>query len=115
MCLHKNFRTARLFVIALFASLPGVAVADERPAWNTLSVGDRQEILRALDVEQSALSGTPNLRTETGAQTVRQAALTDRWFHDQRQGKEANLKLVWQRSANLLSVSENGLSLTRRF
>lgn len=115
MGLHKNFRTACLFVIALFASLSGVAVADERPVWNTLSVDDRQEILRALDVEQSALSGTHNLRTETGAQAVRQAALTDRWFHNQRQGNEASLKLVWQHSANMLSVSENGLSLTRRF
>jgi hypothetical protein len=115
MRLHQNFRTACLFGIAIYASLSGVALADNSPAWNTLSVDDRQKILRALDVEQSASAGVQNLRTETGAQAVRQAALTDAWFQQQRQGNDRSLRLVWQRSVNMLSVSENGLSLTRRF
>ena len=115
MRLQQNFRTACLIGIAIYASLTGVALAEDGPAWNILSVDDRQKILRALDVQQSASAGVQNLRTETGVQTVRQAALTDRWFQEQRQGNDRSLRLVWQRSANLLSVSEEGVSLTRRF
>jgi len=115
MRLHQNFRTACLFGIAIYASLSGVALADDSSAWHTLSVDDRLKILRVLDIEPFASASEQNLRAGTVARAVRQAALTDRWFQEQRQGNDRNLRLVWQRSANLLSVSEEGLSLTRRF
>ena len=90
-------------------------MADENATWNTLSAVERQQILSAVDTEQFNRSSGQNFRALSGARTVPQAALTDRWYQDQQSGQDKGLRLVWQGSASLISVSDAGLSLTRRF
>lgn len=115
MSLHQAVRTACLLGVAIFCSLPGIVLADESSAWNTLSADERQRILSAVDTEQYNGSNGQRLRAVTGARNVPQAALTDRSYRDQQGGHDSGLRLVWQEAANLISVSEAGLSLTRRF
>lgn len=41
--------------------------------------------------------------------------LSDRWYFGRQKGLDSGLTLVWQRSANQVSLSKDGLRLTRRF
>ncbi|MGI9327113.1 MAG: hypothetical protein ACR2PZ_17980 [Pseudomonadales bacterium] len=39
----------------------------------------------------------------------------ERWFFGRQRGMDSGLTLVWQKQANQVSVSKDGLRLTRRF
>ncbi|MEM1230139.1 MAG: hypothetical protein AAGI15_06345 [Pseudomonadota bacterium] len=41
--------------------------------------------------------------------------LNDRWYFGRQKGLDSGLTLVWQKQANQVSVSKDGLRLTRRF
>lgn len=41
--------------------------------------------------------------------------LSDRWYFGRQKGLDSGLTLVWQQSANQVSLSKDGLRLTRRF
>jgi predicted Fe-S protein YdhL (DUF1289 family) len=115
MCLHQTVRTACLLGFAIFCSLPGIVLADEISTWNTLSANERQQILSAVDTEQFKGAIGQKFSAITGLRNVPQAALTDRLYRDQQSGQDSGLRLVWQGASNLISVSDAGLSLTRRF
>ena len=115
MSLHQAVRTACLLSVAIFCSLPGIVLADESSTWNTLSADERQRILSSVDTEQYNGSNGQRFSAVTGLLNIPQAALTDRMYRDQQSGQDSGLRLVWQGAANLISVSEAGLSLTRRF
>lgn len=41
--------------------------------------------------------------------------VSERWFFGRQRGMDSGLTLVWQKQANQVSVSKDGLRLTRRF
>ncbi len=41
--------------------------------------------------------------------------LSDTWYFGRQDGEDSGLTLVWQQKANQVSISKDGLRLTRRF
>lgn len=113
----NSYRPAQilcLFGMALGSSLPGIARADESLSWSSLSLDERQQVVKEMDIEQTRDFGLQRFQPDTHKQIVGWR-LTDRWYLGRQQSRDRGVTLVWQASTNQVSLSQEGVRLTRRF
>ncbi|XOV82546.1 MAG: hypothetical protein ACFHXK_17010 [bacterium] len=120
MRLHQLVRSFCLLGSVLCCSLPGVALGGENTLWYALSTAERQQILGELDVAQSRLLGGSASRSDMRIRAAQPsesagALLQQQAYQIDQNGQSAGLRLIWQPATNPFSVTEQGLSLTRRF
>lgn len=106
----KRLRTQAMSAI-LFVGLAGSAVADE-----ALKDGDRNtgQVMRAVPVDKDYALGLARFDLDAHTEILGWQ-VADRWYFGRQDGEDSGLTLVWQAEENQVSLSKDGVRLTRRF
>lgn len=98
----------------LFALMPSQVLAEDSATWILPTEQDRQQILADVEIAQDQISNARRMPAD-GQTQIHGWQLAKPWDSGRQKGLDSGGTLVWQGAANQLSVSEDGLRLTRRF
>lgn len=106
----KSLKTLVLSVSMLGA---GLAVA-EAPDWQQAYTEGLTARAANLEIDEDYALGVGRFDLDEHTEIIGWQ-VSDSWFLGRQDGLDSGLTLVWQKEANQVSLSKDGLRLTRRF
>ena len=114
----RHFINARkLLFLGMFAGgLSAAASVQAEDAWSTAYAENTAGLVRLadLDIDDGYVFGVGRFDLDAHTEIIGWR-LTEAWYLGRQDGEDSGLTLVWQNKANQLSLSKDGLRLTRRF
>ncbi len=99
---------------AFFALLPSQVLAEDLATWHLAAEQDRQQVLADIEIAQDQILDVRRMYPD-GHTRIDGWRLAKQWYLGRQKGQDKGVTLLWQGAANQLSVSKDGLRLTRRF
>ena len=111
--MKRAMQTLRFAAVTVLFTLLGPLSAAADESWQSyyLNAANQAELV---EVSKDYVLGINRFDLDSHTEILGWQ-ISDSWYFGRQDGLDSGLTLVWQQSANQVSVSKDGLRLTRRF